>query len=142
VSDFNEISPSKLLRNNIKVKEKFCVVLVHSYHKSAHIIDSRYSGEDVDPSSVFGGFEDISVSDEGISFTTDASSPPRLSISHTPQVVSLQLTSCCCNSFLQIHATPTTPGISPLPIGFTKFPNLDNTPFSPVPYITPRYSSV
>jgi hypothetical protein len=35
VFDFNEISPSKLLRNNIKVKEKFCVVLVHSYHKSA-----------------------------------------------------------------------------------------------------------
>jgi hypothetical protein len=31
VSDFNEITPSKLLRNNIKVKEKFCVVLVHSH---------------------------------------------------------------------------------------------------------------
>ena len=35
VTDFNEISPSKLLRNNIKVKEKFSVVLVHSHHKSA-----------------------------------------------------------------------------------------------------------
>jgi hypothetical protein len=29
VSDFNEITPSKLLENNIKVKEKFRVVLVH-----------------------------------------------------------------------------------------------------------------
>jgi hypothetical protein len=28
VSDFNEITPSKLLKNKIKVKEKFCVVLV------------------------------------------------------------------------------------------------------------------
>jgi hypothetical protein len=31
-SDFNEITPSKLLRNNIKVKEKFYVMLVYSYH--------------------------------------------------------------------------------------------------------------
>jgi hypothetical protein len=38
VSDFNEITPSKLLRNNIKVKEKFCVVLVHfNNHNSAHL---------------------------------------------------------------------------------------------------------
>jgi hypothetical protein len=37
VFDFNEISPSKLLRNNIKVKEKFCVVFVCSSHKSAQI---------------------------------------------------------------------------------------------------------
>jgi hypothetical protein len=37
VSDFNEIPPSKLLRTNIKVKEKFCVVLVHSFDKTAHI---------------------------------------------------------------------------------------------------------
>jgi hypothetical protein len=36
--DFNEISPSKLLRN-IKVKEKFCVVLVH---KSALILSYYY----------------------------------------------------------------------------------------------------
>jgi hypothetical protein len=35
--DFNEISPSKLLGNNIKLKDKFCVVLVHSYHKSAAV---------------------------------------------------------------------------------------------------------
>jgi hypothetical protein len=33
LSDSNEISPSTLLRNNIKVKEKFYVVLVHSHHK-------------------------------------------------------------------------------------------------------------
>jgi hypothetical protein len=30
VFDSNEITPSKFLRNNIKEKEKFCVVLVHS----------------------------------------------------------------------------------------------------------------
>jgi hypothetical protein len=35
VFDFNEITPSKLLENNIKVKEKFCVVLVHN-NKSTH----------------------------------------------------------------------------------------------------------
>jgi hypothetical protein len=29
----NEITPSKLLGNNFKVKEKFCVVLVHSLHE-------------------------------------------------------------------------------------------------------------
>jgi hypothetical protein len=34
-SDFNEITPSKLLGNNIKVKEKFYVELVHSFHTSA-----------------------------------------------------------------------------------------------------------
>jgi hypothetical protein len=33
--DFNEITPSKLLRNNIKVKDKYCGVLVYMYHKSA-----------------------------------------------------------------------------------------------------------
>jgi hypothetical protein len=37
ISDFNEITPSKLLENNIKVKEKFCVVLVHSFHKELHL---------------------------------------------------------------------------------------------------------
>jgi hypothetical protein len=31
--DFNEITPSKLLRNNIKLKEKCCVVLVHTSNK-------------------------------------------------------------------------------------------------------------
>jgi hypothetical protein len=36
VFDFNKITPSKFLSNNIKVKEKFCVVLVHSNRKSAH----------------------------------------------------------------------------------------------------------
>jgi hypothetical protein len=30
VSEFNEFTPSKLLGNNIKVKEKFCVLFVHS----------------------------------------------------------------------------------------------------------------
>jgi 2-oxoglutarate dehydrogenase complex dehydrogenase (E1) component-like enzyme len=34
ISDFNEITPSKLLGNNIKVKEKIYLVLVHSYHTS------------------------------------------------------------------------------------------------------------
>jgi hypothetical protein len=40
IFDSNEITPSKLLRNKIQVKEKFCVVLVHtthSYHKSVHL---------------------------------------------------------------------------------------------------------
>jgi hypothetical protein len=39
--DFNKISPSKLLKNNIKVKEKFSVVLVHSHHKNAHNIIAK-----------------------------------------------------------------------------------------------------
>jgi hypothetical protein len=39
VSDFNEITPSTLLGNNIKVKEKFCVVLVHSLHASAQLVE-------------------------------------------------------------------------------------------------------
>jgi hypothetical protein len=34
VTDSNEITPSKLLGSNTKVKEKFSVVLDHSYHKS------------------------------------------------------------------------------------------------------------
>jgi hypothetical protein len=33
VFDSNEITPSKLLGNNIKIKEKFSVVLVHFSHK-------------------------------------------------------------------------------------------------------------
>jgi hypothetical protein len=33
VYDFNEISTSKLLGNNIKVTDKFCVLLVHSFHR-------------------------------------------------------------------------------------------------------------
>jgi hypothetical protein len=43
VFDFNEITPLKLLRNNIKVKEKFSVVLVHSYHKSAQVRHFNFS---------------------------------------------------------------------------------------------------
>jgi repressor of nif and glnA expression len=43
VSDFNEITPSTLLGNNIKVKEKFCVVLVHSLHASAQLVECSFS---------------------------------------------------------------------------------------------------
>jgi hypothetical protein len=32
-SDSNEITPSKLLSSNIKFKEKFCAMSVHSFHK-------------------------------------------------------------------------------------------------------------
>jgi hypothetical protein len=35
VSDSNEIFPSKLVTNNIKLEEKFDVVVVHSPHKNA-----------------------------------------------------------------------------------------------------------
>jgi hypothetical protein len=43
VSNFNEITPSITSRNNIKVKEKFCVVLVYSYHKSEHMLTRSLS---------------------------------------------------------------------------------------------------
>jgi hypothetical protein len=39
--DFNEITPSKLLGNKIKVKEKFCVVLVHSLHTTAQLSETQ-----------------------------------------------------------------------------------------------------